>query len=175
MKDLKNIKLIILDCDGVLTDGKIIYDDKGNETKNFSARDGLGIKLLSFTDIELAVITGRESEILTRRCKDLGIKFLYQKIRNKLRCAEKLIEDLGIKWENVAMLGDDWNDFLLLKKVHFSAVPADAMSGIREAVDHVTERNGGEGAVRELIELILYEKGILDESIQKLLDYLSSH
>ena len=93
MKDFKKIKLLILDCDGVLTDGKIIYNDNRIEIRNFSAKDGLGIKMLMFAGIEVAVISGKYSETLTKRCEDLGIKHVFQKIRNKLKVAEKLFKD----------------------------------------------------------------------------------
>ncbi len=175
MKDLHGIKLLILDCDGVLTDGKIIYDNHQVETKHFSAKDGLGIRLLSFTEISVAVISGRQSEILSRRCQDLHIEHLFQNIKNKVKCAEELIQSLDLTWDNVAIIGDDWNDYALMKKVHFSVVPADAFPSIKSCVDHITERSGGEGAVRELIELILNNQGIYDETLQKFFTYLNNN
>jgi len=174
MKDFHKIKLIILDNDGVLTDGKIIYDENYIESKNFSAKDGLGIRLLQQTDIELAIITGRTSTILEKRCEDLDIKFLYQKIRNKLKKTEIILKELDLTWENVAYLGDDWNDYPVQKRCALSAAPADAFDTIKEKVDIVLQRKGGEGAVREFIELILKEKGIFENSVKKLTDYLES-
>ncbi len=175
MKIFNKIKLLIMDCDGVLTDGKIIYSDKGAETKNFNAKDGLGIKLLSFTDIKTAIITGRKSELLERRCKDLSIDFLYQKVSNKRKKVEILLEKMKIGWENVAFIGDDWNDYPVIQKAGLTATPADAFREIIEIVDYKTERCGGEGAVREFIDYILKRKGIYEKTIQKFIDYLNSH
>ena len=173
--DFSKIKLIILDNDGVFSDGKIIYDNNKLESKNFNAKDGLGIKLLQFSDIKLAIITGRSSEILRKRCDDLQIKFLYQGVRNKLKRTKELLKELNLNWENVAYLGDDWNDFPVMEKCNISVTPADAFESIQSRVDLVTKRKGGEGAVRELIELILTKQGKYEKSLQKLLDHLNSH
>ena len=172
--DFSKIKLIILDNDGVLTDGKIIYDNNKLESKNFNAKDGLGIKLLQFSDIKLAIITGRSSNIVKQRCDDLQINLLFQGVRNKLKKTTELLNELKLKWENVAYVGDDWNDFPVMEKCNISAVPADAFDDIKSRVDLVTKRKGGEGAVREIIELILKEQGKYEESLQKLFDHLKS-
>jgi len=172
--DFSKIKLIILDNDGVLTDGKIIYDNNKLESKNFNAKDGLGIKLLQFGDIKLAIITGRSSKVVEQRCDDLQIKLLFQGVRNKLKKTIELLKELNLDWENVAYMGDDWNDFPVMEKCNISAVPADAFDDIRSRADLVTKRNGGEGAVREFIELILKKQGKYEESLQKLLDHLKS-
>jgi 3-deoxy-D-manno-octulosonate 8-phosphate phosphatase (KDO 8-P phosphatase) len=174
MKDYNKIKLLILDNDGVLTDGRIIYDDNQLESKNFSAKDGLGIRLLQQTDIQLAIITGRTSKILEKRCQDLDIDLLFQKIRNKYKQTEKLLEELNLKWENVAYLGDDWNDYPVIKRCGISASPADAFPNFQNKVDVVLTRKGGKGAVREFIEFILKEQGIFDETLEKLTDYLET-
>lgn len=172
--NFSKIKLIILDNDGVLTDGKIIYDNNKLESKNFNAKDGLGIKLLQFSDIKLAIITGRNSNVVEKRCDDLQIKLLFQGVRNKMKKTIELLKELNLSWENVAYLGDDWNDFPVMEKCNISAVPADAFDDIRSRVDLVTKRNGGEGAVREFIELILKKQGKYENSLQKLLDHLKS-
>jgi len=174
MKDYKNIKLLILDNDGVLTDGRIIYDNNQLESKNFSAKDGLGIRLLQQTDIQLAIITGRTSKILEKRCSDIDIVHLYQSIRNKLKKTEELLKELDLTWENVAYLGDDWNDYPVIKRCAVSAAPADAFPNFKEKVDIVLTRKGGKGAVREFIELILKEQGIFDDTLEKLIDYLET-
>ena len=173
--DFKKIKLLILDNDGVLTDGKIIYNNDQMESKNYNAKDGLGIKLLQFSGIELAIITGRTSKILEKRCDDLQIELLFQGVRNKLRKTKKLLKELDLDWENVAYMGDDWNDIPVIEKCNMSATPADAFDDIKSRVDLVTERKGGEGAVREFIELILKKQGKYEESLQKLLDRLMSY
>ena len=155
MKDTKNIKLLILDCDGVMTDGKITYDNNLVETKSFSAKDGLGIKMLQFAKIEVAIITGRESKIVGQRASDLKIKYIYQNIKNKLKFAETLLAELNLKWENVAYMGDDWNDYPVIEKVGLSACPADVSPIFMKNIDFVSSKNGGDGAVREFIEYII--------------------
>ena len=172
--NFEKIKLVIFDNDGVLTDGKIVYDDKKIESKNFSAKDGLGIRLLQKAGINIAVITGRTSHILEKRCDDLQITHLYQKIRNKLKKTEELLAEMDLAWENVAYLGDDWNDYPVMKRCGISAVPADAFNSYKEKADLVLQRKGGEGAVREFIEIILKEQGIFEQTVEKLVDYLES-
>lgn len=171
MKNYKKIKLLILDCDGVLTDGKIIYNDKGAEIRNFSAKDGLGIKMMMFAGIEVAVISGKNSETLSKRCENLGIKYLHQGIRNKLPVAEKLLEKLNLNWENVAYMGDDWNDYPVIKKVNLSGAPDDAMEDFKVKVNFISSRKGGEGAVREFIEFILKKQGIYETVLE---DFISN-
>jgi len=173
MKDIKHVKLIILDNDGVFTDGRITYNNNRIESKSFAASDGLGIKLLSFTDIEIAVISGRGSEILKQRCDDLGIKYLFQKVSNKEKAAQKILDLLGLNWENLAVMGDDWNDYPMLKKAALSAVPQNAFEDLKAKVDYVAKRKGGEGAVREFIELILKEQDKYEASLQKLLNHFA--
>ncbi len=174
MQDWKKIKLIILDNDGVLTDGKLVYNNNLVESKNFNAKDGLGIKMLSFSSIKLAIITGKKSEIVKLRCEELGIKYLFQKVDNKLKIAEKLVQKLNLKWENVAYLGDDWNDYPVFRKCKLSATTADAFPTIKEKVNVILTRKGGEGAVREFIEMILQKQGIYEETVEKLIAYLES-
>jgi len=174
MKDLTNIKLLILDCDGVLTDGKIFYDDNKRETKAFDAKDGLGIKMLDFTKIMIAVITGRNSTILARRCRDLKIKYLFQGIKNKRKKVSELLEDLNLEWGNVAYMGDDWNDFSAMQKAYFKAVPKDVMPDLKEKADFISSRKGGYGAVRDLIEYILKKRNEYDKTVSKLVSYLDS-
>ncbi len=168
------IKLLIMDCDGVLADGKIVYTESSLESKSFSALDGLGIKMISLVDVKTAVITGRESEALTRRCADLNIDYLFQKIRNKVKQTEQIMSELAIDWENVAFIGDDWNDFELMKKAGLTATPKHAFPQIKEAVDFVTERDGGNGAVREFIEFILDREGLFEKAIDRFLEKLKN-
>lgn len=172
---MNKIKLVISDCDGVLTDGKIIYNNDKIETKHFHAQDGLGIRLLSFGDIKFAIITGRKSEILVQRCEDLGIEMLFQNIKNKLKQTEIILNELKIGWENVAYIGDDWNDFPVIEKVGFSACPADSPDDFKKVVDYITSRNGGNGAVREFIEHILKKQNIYDEVLQKFINHLKNY
>lgn len=167
-----NIKLIILDCDGVLSDGQIIYDGNSIETKSFSARDGLGVKLLDFTDIQVAVVTGRRSEILAKRCADLGITILHQKIRNKFTEVKGILKELNLTWDNVAYMGDDWNDYPVLQHVAISSCPNNVAEDFKAKCDFVAEHDGGKGAVRDLITYILKNKGTYDKVIEDYLVYL---
>lgn len=154
------IELIVLDVDGTLTDGKIIYTSNGDELKSFDVKDGMGVacwtKLL---DKKAAIITGRESELVKRRAKDLGITHLYQKVHNKDEVLEDILKQEGLTWENVAAIGDDLNDLKMLRKAKLSFAVADAVEDIKSEVDVVCKNIGGSGAVREMVEYILeYDK-----------------
>ncbi len=180
---IKNIKIVCFDCDGVLTDGKITYiqtkrvnhfadDNHGTELdiyeqKNFSARDGMGIMFLNYAGLIPAVITGRRSAVLQQRCEDLKIKHLHQKISNKAKKMEEILEELGLTWDNVAYMGDDWNDYPMFKRASFTACPNDAEDTIKPHVDFISKYNGGQGAVREFVNLILMEKGLYEETVKK--------
>ncbi|PLX69672.1 MAG: 3-deoxy-D-manno-octulosonate 8-phosphate phosphatase [Denitrovibrio sp.] len=157
------INLLILDVDGVLTDGGIIYDEKGLETKRFNVKDGLGIKVAQKAGVEIAIISGRKSKVTDLRMEELGIKYVYTGIKDKLKCYEDLISELGIKDENVAYMGDDLNDMALLNRVELSATVADSFDYMKENVKFVATRSGGNGAVRELIEEILERNGLWSE------------
>lgn len=158
-KKAKKIKLLILDVDGVMTDGRIILDNNGNEIKAFHVRDGHGIKMAQTAGIIIAIITGRKSEVVKRRALELGIKDVYQKALNKVAIYKKLLKKYGMKDEEVAFIGDDINDLLILKMVGFSIAVSDADTHIRNKVDYVTEMGGGQGAVRETIDIILKAQG----------------
>ena len=167
--------MLILDNDGVLTDGSIIYDDNRLESKAFSVKDGLGIKLLKYTDIEVAIITGRKSDLLLQRCEDLNIKHIYQDVRNKLSVTENLMKKLNINWNNVAYIGDDWNDYPVMNRAILSACPGDAFNSIKKKVHYVCNREGGKGAVREFINLILKKKMVYDKIIDKYLKSIQNN
>lgn len=169
----EKIKLLIFDCDGVLTDGRIIYDSAGNESKNFDAHDGMGFMLLRQTDVQTAVITGRNSPVLQRRCDDLKINHVFQGVQHKLQTATQLLLELGLDFDSVLFMGDDWNDLPLMFKAAISVCPADAMEGVKALSDLVTDHRGGRGAVRECIEYVLTSKGIYDQAVLKYLDQIS--
>ena len=171
---MENIKLIIFDSDGVLTDGKIIYTSDLVETRNFNARDGLGLKLLLYSDIKVAVISGKRTSTLKRRCNELGIKEVHQNVKNKLKKSELLLKKFQIQWENVAYMGDDWNDFPVIKRAAFSGIPSDGAKDMQSKVDFVSQFTGGNGAVREFIEFILKEKGIYEKILDKFLNDLEN-
>ena len=155
LQKLKPIKLLILDVDGVLTDGKIIYTDSGEEIKRFDAKDGHGLKLLMRSGIEVALLTGRKSKAIVHRARDLGIEQVYQKAIDKIAVYSKILTKSTLLDKNVAFVGDDLVDIPVLKKVGFSAAVPDAVPEVKEIVDYVTSKNGGEGAVREICELLL--------------------
>jgi 3-deoxy-D-manno-octulosonate 8-phosphate phosphatase (KDO 8-P phosphatase) len=158
MDKAKAIKLIILDVDGVLTDGRIIYDDKGGELKCFDVKDGHGIKLLKRAGIEVGIISGRESRAVGYRARDLDISILYQRIFNKVEVYEKILKEKGLADNQVCFIGDDLVDIPLLKRVGFSVAVVDGSEYLKKVVDYVTVKDGGNGAVREVCELILKAK-----------------
>ena len=153
------IKLLVLDVDGVMTDGSIILDNEGNELKRFHVRDGHGIKMIQKAGITVGLITGRKSKVVEMRAKELGIKEVHQKIFKKSAVFEQLLEKYKCKEENAAFMGDDVVDRELLKRAGLTAAPADAEEEIREMADIITQRGGGRGAVREFIDLILKSSG----------------
>jgi len=169
-----DIQLVIFDCDGVITDGRIIYDGEIAEIKNFNAHDGMGFNLLHRGGLISAVITGRTSKALEQRCKDLDIKNLHQGIQKKLKTAMKLLEKYRLNWNQVVYMGDDWNDVPVMQLCAISACPYDAMPEIKNIADVVTERKSSEGAAREFIDYILYSKGIYDKVVQEYLEEISS-
>ncbi len=160
---LEKIKLLLLDVDGVLTDGRIIMDDDGREIKHFDVRDGHGIKILQRFDIDVVFLTGRKSSVVEHRARDLGVQEVHQQIWDKVAAFEGIIQRRGLTADQVAFMGDDIVDIHLQRRVGFSAAPADAEEVVRRSVDDVTGRPGGRGAVREVCELILRGRGVWDE------------
>ncbi len=155
----RKIKLLILDVDGVMTDGSIILDNEGNEFKRFHVRDGHGIKMIQKAGIAVGIITGRKSKVVEIRAKELGIKDVYQKIFQKSAVFEKLLKKYGCKDENVAFMGDDVVDQELFKRAGLTAAPADAEESAKKWADIVSSRKGGRGAVREFVDIILKASG----------------
>jgi 3-deoxy-D-manno-octulosonate 8-phosphate phosphatase (KDO 8-P phosphatase) len=152
---LMPITLLMLDVDGVLTDGTIIYSDSGEEIKAFNVRDGHGLKLVMRAGIEVVLLTARESKVVGHRARDLGITGVYQKATDKLAAYGGIIAEKKIQDKNVLFVGDDIIDIPVLRRVGFSAAVADAVPEVKEVVDYVTSQAGGKGAVRELCELLL--------------------
>jgi 3-deoxy-D-manno-octulosonate 8-phosphate phosphatase (KDO 8-P phosphatase) len=155
----KNIKLILFDVDGVLTDGGIIYNEIGKEIKIFNVKDGLGIRLLMKAGIQVGIVTGRSSEALRHRCQNLGITLTYEGVRDKGGLLNEIIETTGFQSEEIAFMGDDLPDLSIMRKVGFSIAVADAHENVMEEADMVTHAKGGEGAVREVCEKILKSQG----------------
>jgi len=162
-------KLILTDVDGVLTDGGMYYDQEGNEWKKFNTSDSLGVLLCKTLNIEIAFITGENTEIVARRAKKLKIKHVIQGSQNKLADAEKLCKKLKVKLSEVGYIGDDLIDMHLLGKVGFSGAPANAPGYIKDKVDFVAKKAGGEGAFREFVEEILQRQDKLESTIKKIL------
>lgn len=152
---IKNIRLLILDVDGVLTDGKITYTDDGHDIKSFHVRDGHGIRLLLNAGIDAAIITARQSRTVDLRAKDLGISLVFQGNRDKLKAFNEILEKKSLKPHETAFIGDDLVDLPVMKRVGFSAATIDAAKEVRESVHYITRLPGGMGAAREVIELIL--------------------
>jgi len=160
MKNLKNVELLLLDVDGVLTDGSIIYDDNSVEIKSFNVKDGLGIRLLIEHGINVGIVTGRRSKALSRRCEDLGIELLFDGIRDKGGLLGSITEKTGVDAKNMAFVGDDLPDIPLMKQVGFSIAVSDAHETLVNIADMVTIAKGGDGAAREICEAILRAKGL---------------
>jgi 3-deoxy-D-manno-octulosonate 8-phosphate phosphatase (KDO 8-P phosphatase) len=156
---LKGIKLLVLDVDGVMTDGRIIMDNEGKEIKNFNVLDGHGLKILQRHGIKVAILTGRKSKVVEYRAKDLGINDVYQGAFNKKEVFGKILKKHKLSASAVAFMGDDFVDIPVLKRVGFSAAVADAVDVVKKSVDYVTNHKGGYGAVREVCELILKAQG----------------
>jgi 3-deoxy-D-manno-octulosonate 8-phosphate phosphatase (KDO 8-P phosphatase) len=169
-KIAKDIRLLILDVDGVLTDGSIILDNKGNEYKSFHVRDGHGIKMLLRAGIQVAIITGRASKVVERRARELGIEEIYQKCFNKIAVYRSLIEKYSLSDAEVAYIGDDIVDAPVMKRVGMPVAVADADKGIRKYSLFVTKNRGGRGAVREVADLILTAKGLWERIMDEYLE-----
>lgn len=164
---LKNIKLLLLDVDGVLTDGRITYNSDGTETKAFDVKDGHGLKMLQRAGIKVGIITGRKSSVVEHRAQELGINILYQGALDKLVPFQEILEKHSVKEDEIAYVGDDIVDLPILQRVGFSATVADAIPEVKERVDYIAERAGGKAAVREICDLILKEAGLWDDVTAK--------
>ncbi|MGM0519082.1 MAG: KdsC family phosphatase [Campylobacterota bacterium] len=161
------IKLIVLDVDGTLTNGKITYTNSGDEIKSFDVSDGLAISTWTKKlNLKAAIITGRTSTIVEKRAEDLKITHLYQKVHNKDEVLENILKQEGLSWDEVAVIGDDLNDYKMLKKAKISFTPANGTSYLKDFVDVVCEKKGGEGAVREMIEYIVKKQSLQQEFLE---------
>ena len=154
----RKIKLILTDVDGVLTDGGRYYTEKGEEQKKFHARDGMGVNILRRNGIKTAIITKENSKITKRWAKEMNIAKVYTNAIRKEQLLEKIRQDFRVLNNEIVFIGDDVNDVELLRKVGFSAVPRDGVALTKKIVDYVCELKGGQGAFRELVDLILSKK-----------------
>jgi len=162
------IKLIILDVDGVLTDGSLILGDSGEEFKVFSVRDGLGIALAISAGITVAFLSGRYSQTVASRAKDLRVEEVYQGVSNKLAVYESLLKKYSLQDKEVCYVGDDLSDIPPLKRAGLSYVVADAVEEARRAAKRVTNNPGGRGAIREVIDSILKSSGAWNQAAKKI-------
>ena len=161
-KAAKKIRMLVLDVDGVLTDGRIILDNEANEHKAFHVRDGHGIKMLQKSGLRVAIITGRFSKVVDRRARELGITEVFQKCLNKKIAYEKLLTDFGLSDSEIAYVGDDIVDVPIMARAGLPVAVADATDETKRTAILITEQGGGRGAVREVTDFILKAQGLWD-------------
>ncbi len=163
----KEIELLLLDVDGVLTDGNLLYAGNGEESKEFNTQDGFGLRLLREAGVRIGVITARKSEVVARRASELKMHYIYQGILNKNEAFTKIMKDSGLKPYQIAYMGDDWLDLVILQQVGLAIVPANGVREVKEISHLITERSGGSGAVRDACDLIIESKNLAVELLQK--------
>lgn len=166
MQKAKHIKCVLFDVDGVLTSGAITYTSVGDEIKSFNAKDGFGINLLHKAEIRTGIITARESDIVRKRSDELKISLLFMGKRNKLEVYESIKSEFSYGDEEIAYMGDDLLDLSILNKCGFSGTPANGIDELRESVDFISSKNGGEGAVREFCVEILKSQNTYNSLIE---------
>jgi len=166
----KDIKLLLLDVDGVLTDGTLIYHHDGQESKTFNTQDGFGLRLIRECGIATGLITARKSQVVSRRAKELQMSYIYQGNSNKLGAYKEIIKESGLKPFEICYMGDDWLDLVLLKRVGLAAVPANAVEEVKDIAHYITHHSGGQGAVRDVCNLLLESRNILSSCLQ---DYMN--
>lgn len=159
-QSIEQIKMLLLDVDGVLTDGRIVYDNNGVESKAFHVRDGHGLKLLQRAGIKVGIITGRESQVVTHRAAELGIDLVFQGVKDKLVPYEEILKSHGLTDDQVAYVGDDLVDLPILRRVGLACTVADGVAELKPYVDYVSTLPGGAGAVREICDMILHQSGL---------------
>ena len=158
MTEFADIRLLVMDVDGVMTDGKITYTSDGQELKSFNIKDGLGIKRAQASGIETAIITGRTSPMVERRARELGIAHLVQGREDKLAALSDLVDQMNLSLDQVAYIGDDLPDLTAIEWVRLGACPADAAIEVKSKANWVSTRGGGDGCVRELCDLLVSHK-----------------
>ena len=158
MTEFADIRLLVMDVDGVMTDGKITYSSDGQELKSFNIKDGLGIKRAQASGIETAIITGRTSPVVERRARELGIAHLVQGREDKLAALSDLVDQMNLSLDQVAYIGDDLPDLTAIESVRLGACPADAATEVKSKANWVSTRGGGDGCVRELCDLLVSHK-----------------
>ncbi len=159
----KRVELLLLDVDGILTDGAIILTGSGEEIKVFSVLDGMGIKLLQKIGVEVGIVSSRNSKVVEHRGRELGIEIIVQGELDKLTAVESILKQKGLTFESVAYMGDDWVDIPLLRRTGLAITVPNAWPPVKEYAHYITLREGGKGAVREVCELIIRAKGKWEE------------
>ena len=159
---MQSVKLICLDVDGTMTDGQIYYDSLGNEMKSFNVKDGMAISQAISMGLEFAIITGRNSKIVSKRAEELGIKYVYQSAKNKKKIIEELMEIENLNVNEVLFIGDDINDLISMNYCGYAACPRDACKEVRDVSDLISTYSGGKGAVREIVETVLKSNKMWD-------------
>ena len=166
----RRIKLLLLDVDGVLTDGRIIFGTDGLELKNFYSQDGVGLNLIREAGIATGVITARASEMVRRRMGELGFRHIVENAKDKLKAFEDILAQDGLSADQCAYMGDDWIDLPLFSRVGLALAPADAVLAVRNRAHFVPPRPGGRGAVREACALLLVAQGLYESTLARYLE-----
>ena len=159
LKRARKVKLLLLDVDGILTEGRIIIDAEGREIKSFFVQDGMGIKLLQRSGVEVGILSSRSSSPVRHRAHELGIKLVFQGELEKGTLYQKILKEKGLTDGEVAYMGDDWVDIPVLKRVGLAVTVPEAWPPVKEWAHYITRRPGGRGAVREVCDLILKAQG----------------
>lgn len=162
----ESIELLLSDVDGVLTDGRLIYGSDGAEIKEFHVRDGLAVKLWKNCGYQFGLITARESPMVERRARELGVDFLLQSRPGKLKAVEEIATQTGVELNRIAYVGDDLHDLSAVRQVGLGITVSDAATEVKNVADVVTRQGGGQGALREIVELVLKAKGQWDQAIE---------
>ncbi|MGC8492520.1 MAG: KdsC family phosphatase [Syntrophobacteraceae bacterium] len=168
-KRLIPLRMMIFDCDGVLTDGKVIYTDAGSEIKEFDVQDGHGIKMLQRAGIEVALISGRACQAVEHRAKDLGITRLYQGFKVKTEPYKQLLTDAGLTESQTGFMGDDLIDIPIMRRAGFSVAVPNGVPHIFPYAHYITRAKGGQGAAREVCEMILQARGLWEKAMERYL------
>lgn len=168
-KNLKKLKYLVLDVDGTLTDSGVIYDENGNEFKRFSTKDGQGFNIAHVAGMKIIVMTGRECKATIRRMEELKTDYIFQNVKDKAQFLEKFMTDNKISKDEVAYIGDDLNDYKAMKLCGFVGCPTESALEIKQIADFVTRVKAGYGAMRDVVEYIITERGDRDEVIAKVI------
>lgn len=165
----KRIKLVVFDVDGVMTDGSLYLCDDGQEFKAFNSQDGLGMKMLKASGVSMAIITGRTSNVVVKRAENTGVAHFFQGVEDKLEAFQHLAKDLGLQLSQCAFMGDDVVDLPPMRRSGLAITVPAAPPLVKEHAHYVTSREGGRGAVREVVELIMHAQGTFDDQMAQYL------